>query len=68
MNQKGQLTATDISNNLLSLTRKSVSDNATVVAVTIITLIYLPTQLVAVSGPVGQSLSSAFDLRVYVKY
>jgi hypothetical protein len=49
VDEKGQLTARDISKNLLSLTKKSVSDNATVLVVTLITLIYLPTQLVAVS-------------------
>jgi len=50
LDQKSQGTAAEISNSLLSLTRKSVDDNATVIVVTLITLIYLPTQLVSVSA------------------
>lgn len=47
VNQKGQHTAASISESLLRLTERSVDDNMTVRVVTIITLIYLPTQFVA---------------------
>lgn len=47
LNQKSQGTTAEISSSLLSLTKKSVDDNATVIVVTFITLIYLPTQFVA---------------------
>ena len=47
LKEKSQGLTAGISNALLDLTRRSVSDNATVRIVTIITLIYLPTQFVA---------------------
>src|ERR1700722_5497 len=50
LKEKSQGLTASISNSLLDLTRRSVSDNATVRIVTIITLIYLPTQFVAVSN------------------
>ena len=50
LKEKSQGLTASISNSLLDLTRRSVDDNATVRIVTVITLIYLPTQFVAVSS------------------
>lgn len=49
LNQKCHLTAADINRSLLHLGKKSLDDNVTVRTVTVITLIFLPTQLIAVS-------------------
>lgn len=51
--QKAQVLASGISRSLLRLTEKSVDDNVTVRVITVITLIYLPTQFVAVSTRPG---------------
>ena len=47
--QKAQLVTSGMSHSVLQLTQKSVDDNVTVRVITVITLIYLPTQFVAVS-------------------
>lgn len=49
LNLKNQATSVDINNNMLSLTRDTVDDSATVRVVTLVTLIYLPASFVAVS-------------------
>jgi len=49
LDQKAQGTSAEINSSLLNLTQRSVDENVTVRVVTIITLIYLPTQFVAVS-------------------
>jgi len=46
-NQKAELTASGMSRSVLELTRISVDENVTVRVITVITMIYLPTQFVA---------------------
>ena len=58
LKEKSQGLTASISNSLLDLTRRSVDDNATVRIVTVITLIYLPTQFVAVSSSRRNARSS----------
>ena len=49
LDQRSQEVSAQINESTQSLTKKSVNDNKSILVVTVITLIYLPTQLVAVS-------------------
>jgi len=50
MNHREQSTAATINKTLLQMTEKAADDNFSVRTITLITLIYLPTQIVAVSA------------------
>lgn len=53
LNLKNQETAADINAHLLRLTRETVDDSATIRAMTLVTLIYLPGSFVAVCTQKG---------------
>ncbi|CZR50160.1 uncharacterized protein PAC_00032 [Phialocephala subalpina] len=75
LNLKNQATVVEISNNMLSLTKDTVDDSATVRVITVVTLIYLPASFVAsllgtnlfvFQGPNGSGFTVSGQFWIYV--